>query len=104
MNNPTQQDLAAAREIDKLAYCEFGCQLNSKKLASIIAKHRSAELQALRERFTRYEMEIEELQRKLERLLETFRHRHANNGKDDSCFICGLDLRNEIHATMKETK
>ena len=30
-------------------------------------------------------------------LLETFKHTHRNNGVDDSCAKCGLDLRNKIH-------
>lgn len=29
--------------------------------------------------------------------LKTFRHIHVNNGTDDACARCGLDLRNRIH-------
>jgi predicted RNase H-like nuclease (RuvC/YqgF family) len=48
--------------------------------------------------------EISRLNRALSRatkesqtLRATFRHIHVNNGLDDACRQCGLDLRNPIH-------
>ena len=31
-------------------------------------------------------------------------HVHVNNGKDDACLKCGLDLRNEIHIREAKTQ
>jgi hypothetical protein len=36
----------------------------------------------------------------LESQLEKFKHTHVNNGVDDACKQCGLDLRNEIHTRL----
>ena len=33
----------------------------------------------------------------IELLRKTFKHYHKNNGVDDTCEECGLDLRNPIH-------
>lgn len=41
---------------------------------------------------------VAELEKDKERLLKTFQHRHVNDiGRKDSCLLCGLDLRDEIH-------
>ena len=32
---------------------------------------------------------------------EMFKHTHENNGLDDACAACGLDLRNAIHRRSK---
>lgn len=44
------------------------------------------------------------LERRLAEWREAFKHMHVNNGKNDSCKQCGLDLRNEIHLRMGEAK
>ena len=36
----------------------------------------------------------------VERLRNIFKHYHVNNGVDDACKQCGLDLRNEIHTRL----
>jgi len=43
-----------------------------------------------------------ELERELNEVMESFRHIHVNNGKDDGCKKCGLDLRHEIHERVTE--
>jgi len=43
------------------------------------------------------------LARERDQLLATFRHTHVNNGVDDACKQCGLDLRNEIHKRLSES-
>lgn len=40
---------------------------------------------------------LKEQARELERLIGAFKHMHVNNGLDDSCDKCGLDLRDPIH-------
>lgn len=40
---------------------------------------------------------IGKLQSELNEVLATFKHRHVNNGENDACKKCGLDLRHEIH-------
>ena len=39
-----------------------------------------------------------EIERDKNQLLMAFAHRHDNNGTDDACARCGLDLRNPVHA------
>jgi len=49
------------------------------------------------------EKELRELRRAekdREILLQVFRHLHANNGQDDSCQKCGLDIRHPIHKSL----
>lgn len=36
-------------------------------------------------------------------LVETFKHTHINNGKNDLCKYCDLDLRHEIHTRLNTT-
>ena len=36
-------------------------------------------------------------QREYYALINAFRHIHVNNGVDDACRQCGLDLRNPVH-------
>lgn len=31
-------------------------------------------------------------------LKKEFKHIHVNNGKNDECYVCGHDLRDEIHS------
>jgi len=38
----------------------------------------------------------------LQALREAFSHTHVNNGENDNCKECGLDLRNMIHARVLE--
>ena len=45
---------------------------------------------------------LKELRGDYKQLLKTFGHCHINNGEDDACEQCGLDLRNEIHFRSKE--
>jgi uncharacterized protein with PIN domain len=40
---------------------------------------------------------IGKLQSELNTVLKIFRHVHVNNGEDDACKKCGLDLWHEIH-------
>lgn len=40
---------------------------------------------------------ITELKDQRDAYLNAFRHRHTNNGKNDTCAKCGLDLRDPIH-------
>ena len=40
----------------------------------------------------------------IESLISIYRHYHQNNGQDDACRQCGLDLRNEIHAVSLESR
>lgn len=40
------------------------------------------------------------LETELEQVLQAFRHCHVNNGADDACKKCGLDLRHEIHERL----
>lgn len=42
-------------------------------------------------------VQISDANRETMRYVRTFRHRHVNNGKDDSCKQCGLDLRDLMH-------
>lgn len=45
---------------------------------------------------------ISELEKELDTMRSTFQHIHVNNGEDDSCLECGLDLRNPIHTRITE--
>lgn len=38
-----------------------------------------------------------QMEAELDEVLQAFRHRHVNNGENDVCKQCGLDLRHEIH-------
>ncbi len=40
---------------------------------------------------------VESIIQERNQLLSTFRHTHVNNGTDDTCKKCGLDLRHPIH-------
>lgn len=42
-----------------------------------------------------------DMERDLNLMLATFRHIHVNNGQDDSCRQCGLDLRHPVHARSR---
>ena len=41
--------------------------------------------------------ELDKAREENRKLLETFSHVHINNGKDDICLKCGLDLRDPVH-------
>ena len=43
-----------------------------------------------------------EYYRRVEELENTFKHMHANNGENDACKKCGLDLRDPIHERIGE--
>ena len=45
-------------------------------------------------------MEPEALQQRIIVLENTFRHNHVNNGQDDTCRACGLDLRDPVHVRI----
>lgn len=52
-------------------------------------------------------MSEQELRRELRKavglyldMVETFKHRHVNNGVDDTCKSCGRDLRHEVHIRL----
>jgi hypothetical protein len=45
--------------------------------------------------------EIDGLNREIAYLRKTFEHTHVNNGKDDGCAECGLDVRNPVHKRYK---
>lgn len=42
--------------------------------------------------------EMRQLKRDVDSYKKAFSHMHVNNGYDDSCKQCGLDLRNPIHS------
>ena len=46
--------------------------------------------------------EISKLRAQLIRWRTAFKHIHINNGIDDSCKTCGLDLRDDIHLRIGE--
>jgi len=45
--------------------------------------------------------EIERVMLVNAQLTEKFRHIHIDNGVDDSCAKCGLDIRNEVHQRVR---
>lgn len=45
--------------------------------------------------------EIIKLELRVMDLESRFRHRHIDNGIDDTCQSCGLDLRDTIHERMR---
>ncbi len=44
--------------------------------------------------------EIERLAARIDFIETRFRHIHVNNGSDDTCKECGLDLRDAIHTRI----
>lgn len=55
----------------------------------------------LREHRDQLRARVAELEADKRSYLQAFHHRHVNNGTDDACKQCGLDLRNPIHTAMK---
>ena len=51
-----------------------------------------------KERAERAEAERDALRRDVRQYLKAFVHYHVNNGTDDACKQCGLDLRNPVHS------
>jgi len=49
-------------------------------------------------RAERAEAERDALRRDVRQYLKAFVHYHVNNGTDDACKQCGLDLRNPVHS------
>lgn len=41
--------------------------------------------------------ELRAVIREVDTLRRAFAHTHVNNGTDDACAECGLDLRNPVH-------
>lgn len=48
--------------------------------------------------------ELRSAQAENERLLGAFRHWHVNNGTNDACRQCGLDLRDEVHIRAEKAR
>jgi seryl-tRNA synthetase len=55
----------------------------------------------LKRKVEKLEVKLQSLETELDQLLKTFEHTHVNNGEDDACAECGLDLRNRIHKRIK---
>lgn len=53
-----------------------------------------------------YEKEslIELLKAEIEILIDAFSHIHVNNGKDDNCKKCGLDLWHKVHVRQQNQR
>lgn len=47
---------------------------------------------------------IEANKKEIAMLIKAFKHFHENNGIDDSCRECGLDLRNPVHLSSTNNK
>lgn len=56
-------------------------------------------LKGLKDELNSYLMATQAMAHRLDlgRIRRAFKHTHLNNGKDDTCKDCGLDLRDSIH-------
>lgn len=56
------------------------------------------------EKFKQLERELSEAKQKVEALTSMFRHYHVNNGSNDVCKSCGLDLRDSVHIRITKQR
>lgn len=66
-------------------------ELKSKGISELV-EHSSTVLKLYNVR-----KELEANKKEITTLIKAFKHFHQNNGADDSCRECGLDLRNPVH-------